>query len=381
MLLMIPGPIELSPAVKGAAALPAPSHVAPELVAAFGRVLGGMRQVWRAPEGAQPFVLAGSGTLAMEMAVCNVVDPGDAVVVVDTGYFSARMAIMLERRGAQVQLVSAEPGHTVAPDEVEAALQQRPARAVFVTHVDTSTGVRADVQGIARVAKAHGALVVVDGVCATAAERLDQDADGVDVYLTASQKAVGAPPGLAMLVASPGALAARAQLSHLPPLSMDFDAWRPVMKGYESGSPSYFATPATSLILAADAAFADLNASGVEASWSRHQATADRMRAAWQHLGLTLLPHDEAIAANPLSAIRYPDGVDASFLAGVRERGVVLAGGLHPKRKTQYFRVGHMGWVTTRPDLLAATVRAIGESLSDAGHRGDIDAAVVAVAG
>jgi len=379
MLLMIPGPVELSPAVKAAAATPAPSHVAPDLVAAFGRVLGGMRRVWKAPEGAQPFVLAGSGTLAMEMAVCNVVDAGDPVLVVDTGYFSARMAIMLERRGAQVRLVSAEPGHTVAPDQVEAALQQRPARAVFVTHVDTSTGVRADVQGIARVAKAHDALVLVDGVCATAAEQLDQRADGVDVYLTASQKAIGAPPGLAMLVASPAALAARAQLSHLPPLSMDFDAWRPVMEGYESGSPRYFATPATSLILAADAAFAELAIHGTEAVWARHQATADRMRSAWRHLGLSLLPHDEGIAANTLSAVRYPNGVDASFLAGVKERGVVVAGGLHPLLKPTYFRVGHMGWVTTRPDLLATTVRAIGEALADAGHRADIDAAVDAV--
>jgi alanine-glyoxylate transaminase/serine-glyoxylate transaminase/serine-pyruvate transaminase len=316
----------------------------------------------------------------MEMAVCNVVDPGEDVLVVDTGYFSARMATMLERRGARVRLVAAEPGHTVAPERVEAALREAPVQAVFITHVDTSTGVRADVQGIARVAKAHGALVVVDGVCATAAERLDTAADGVDIYLTASQKAVGAPPGLALLVASPAALAARARRSSLPPLSMDFDAWRPVMEAYEAGKPSYFATPATSLILAADAGLQEIVADGMEAVWGRHQLVADRMRAAWRHLDLELLPARPDIAAHTLSALRYPEGIDASFLGGVAARGVAVAGGLHPQLKTTYFRVGHMGWVTTQPQLLARAVRAIGEALADAGHRGDVDAAVAAVA-
>ncbi len=378
MLLMIPGPIELSPAVRDAAATPAPSHVAPGLIAAFGRVLTGMRRVWKAPEGAQPFVLAGSGTLAMEKAVCNVIDPGDTVLVVDTGYFSDRMALMLERRGATVRRLPAEPGHSVPAEAVGAELQGMDAKAVFVTHVDTSTGVRADVQGIARVAKHHGALVVVDGVCATAAEVLDQAADGVDIYLTASQKALGMPPGLALLVASPAALAAREALATPPPLSIDFASWQPIMAAYEAGTPSYFATPATSLILAADAAFAELT--DIDAVWSRHQHVADRMRAAWAHLGLELLPARADLAANTLSALRYPQGVDASFLRGVAERGVAVAGGLHPLLKTTYFRVGHMGWVTTQPDLLALTVRAIGEALADAGHPGDIEAAVASVA-
>jgi len=376
MLLMIPGPIELSPAVK-AAAQDVPSHVAPDFIDAFGRVLGGMRAVWRAPDGAQPFVLAGSGTLAMEVAAVNLIAPDDPVLVVDTGYFSARMALMLERRGALVRRVPAEPGHTVPPEAVAAALQAAPAKAVFITHVDTSTGVRADVAAIAKIAKAHGSLVVVDGVCATVGERLDQSADEVDVYLTASQKAIGAPPGLAMLVASPAALAARAALSTPPPLSMDFDSWRPIMEAYEDGRPSYFGTPATSLVLAADAAIAEIG--DVESAWTRHQAVADRMRAAWTHLGLSLLPAREDLAANTLSAIHYPDGVDASFLGGVKERGVVVAGGLHPLLKDSYFRVGHMGWVTTQPQLLAQTVRAIGEALYDAGHTGDIAAAVSAV--
>jgi alanine-glyoxylate transaminase/serine-glyoxylate transaminase/serine-pyruvate transaminase len=365
VLLMIPGPIELSPAVKEAASVAPPSHLAPAFLEAFGRSLEAMRAVWRAPEGAQPFVLAGSGTLAMEMAVANLLDPGQRALVVDTGYFSDRMARMLERRGVDARRVSAEPGETVPVEVVAASLARRPVDAVFVTHVDTSTGVRADAPGIAAVAREHGALVVVDGVCATAGEALDQAADGVDVYLTASQKAIGAPPGLALLVASPRALEARARLVVPPPMAIDFHEWIPIMAAYEARRPSYFATPATSLVLALDVALRELLADGMDEVFARHARVGAWMRDAWAKLGLELVPAPGA-AANTLSAIRYPAGVDATLPARVAARGVAVAGGLHPKIKAEYFRVGHMGWVTTQPALLERTVQAVADALSSA---------------
>src|SRR4051812_44190537 len=100
-LLMIPGPIELEPEVLRALARPQLGHMDPEVARGFGRVLTRAREVFLAP-GAQPFVVAGSGTLAMELAVANVVDPGERAVVVNTGYFSDRMRAILERLGARV---------------------------------------------------------------------------------------------------------------------------------------------------------------------------------------------------------------------------------------------------------------------------------------
>ena len=89
-LLMIPGPIEVSDGVRDAAAEAPRSHVAPDLVEAMGASLQAMRHVWRAGEDAQPFILAGSGSLAMDMATWNVIEPGERVVVVNTGFFSDR---------------------------------------------------------------------------------------------------------------------------------------------------------------------------------------------------------------------------------------------------------------------------------------------------
>lgn len=381
-VLMIPGPIEVSPAVLDAFETPPPSHLAPDFIEHFGAALAMMRRVWCASEQSQPFVIAGSGTIAMEMAVVNTVEPGDQVLVVNTGYFSDRMAEMLTRRGAQVTEVGAKPGEVPPIDQVEAALEGADFDALFATHVDTSTGVRIDARALAELADARGILSVFDGVCATAGEAFEMDAWGADVYLTASQKAVGVPPGLALMVASPRALEARAAMEVAPPMSIDAHEWRPIMRAYEERRGSYFSTPATNLVEALHASLSEILAyetgekSGIQARLAAHQRAADAMRAAWTTLGLELFPARPEIAANTLSAILYPDGVDKSLVASIKKRGVVVAGGLYPGRQLDYFRVGHMGHVVTQPDVLLRTVEAVGEALVEHGHQADPAAAV-----
>lgn len=381
-LLMIPGPIEVSPAVQAAVDGPPASHVAPDFIAAFGAALGAMRRVWQAAPTDQPFVVAGSGSLGMEMAVVNLLDPGARAVVVHTGFFSDRMAQMLERRGVVVRRLVAEPGDAPSPAALAALLAAAPADAVFVTHVDTSTGVRADVAGLAAVVRPTGARLVVDGVCATAGEAFPFTALGADVYLTASQKAIGLPPGLVLMVVSARALEDRRRLHTPPPLSLDWLAWLPIHEAYEAGRPAYFATPATPLVRALAVGLGEIEAAreagldGVEAVWARHARVAAAMRAAWSVLGLGLLPRRPDLAANTLSALWLPEGVDAGLPARVAARGVYVAGGLLPELRRRYFRVGHMGWTTTRPDLLVQTVRAVGEAIAETAGPRDVDGAV-----
>jgi alanine-glyoxylate transaminase/serine-glyoxylate transaminase/serine-pyruvate transaminase len=337
-----------------------------------------MRRVWGSGEGAQPFVVAGSGTLAMDMAVHNLLDPGQRALVVETGFFSERMALMLERRGVEVVRLSAEPGGVPLVTDIGDV------DAVFVTHVDTSTGVRADVERIAAQVRGTRALLVVDGVCATGGEPLRMAELAVDVYLTASQKALGLPPGLALLVASARAIEARARLRVAPPLSLDWEAWRPIHEAYEAGRPSYFATPATPLVRGLAVGLREILESregglvGVEAAWARHARVGAALRRAWAAMGLRMLPH-AGLEANTLSAIWLPDGADATLPARVAARGALVAGGLLPALRTRYFRVGHMGWTTTRPELLELVVRAVGGGLGEAGVVVDVEGAVGAL--
>ena len=375
MHLMIPGPVPVAPDVSARCA-GAPSHVSASFITAMGDTLGHLRTVWKAAADAQPFVVAGAGTLAMEAAVVNLVEPGNRVVVVVTGLFGDRMAEMLRRRGAQVAIVRAPVGSVPDLSDVEEALDDG-AVALFATHVDTSTGVRLDPEPLARLARSRGVLSVFDGVCAAAAEPFHMGDWGADVYLTASQKALSVPPGLAIWLMSSAAMARRRQLGSFPPLSLDALAWLPVMQAYEEGRCAYFSTPATGLVLGLAASVEALVAEGMPAVWARHARAASKMRRAWAALGLQLVA-EEGLAANTLSALRYPADVGSELLPAIRRHGVVVAGGLHPALKESTFRVGHMGWAITQPDMLEDTVRAVARGLADVGVPADEAAALAA---
>ncbi len=281
-ILMIPGPIEFEPEVLAAVGRPSLSHTDPDFAKAFGGALRRMREVFGSPTG-QPFVVTGSGTLAMELAVANIVEAGDRVVVVNTGYFGDRMGKIVERLGASVEHVRAPIGDSPSLDAIEHAVASAPCKVLAVTHVDTSTAVLTPVEAIAKIGRKHGALVVVDGVCATGGEAFQQDAWGVDVCLTASQKAIGVPPGLALVVAGPRAMEAyRARKTKVASLYLDFGEWLPIMESYEKGAPLYFATPAVNLVAALAVSLERIAVEGMDARVRRHVLVARAFRAAWQ---------------------------------------------------------------------------------------------------
>jgi alanine-glyoxylate transaminase/serine-glyoxylate transaminase/serine-pyruvate transaminase len=361
---MIPGPIEIDDAVVGTLGRPPKSHLDPEFIDTFGRALERMRQVFQAPKG-QPFIVAGSGTLAMEMSIANLVEPGDRAVVAEIGYFGARMADILERHGAKVTRVCGQPG--TVPEMAEVARALPGCKLLAITQVDTSTAVRSDVRALAALGREQGALVVVDGVCSVGGEELMQDAWSVDVALTASQKAIGAPPGLALLVVSERALAAwRARKHKVASYYADFGLWLPIMEAYEARKPKYFATPAVNLVEALDEGLRLLLDDGMSKRVEKHRRTAGAFRAAWTAMDLKQLPTESEHAATTLSAVYYPAGVDAALVGAVRKEGVVIAGGLHPDLGPKYFRVGHMG-ACSAADVLAA-VGAIERALATMGY-------------
>ncbi len=380
-LLMIPGPVEVSPAVLAAAALPPPGHTAPRLVEAFGSSLGMMRQVWQADAASQPFILAGSGTLAMEVAAANLIEPGERALVLNTGFFSERMTAILRRAGAEVIEVGAPVGEAPGLDEVREALRRGgPCKALFATHVDTSTGVRVDPEPLCHLAQAAGILAVFDGVCATAGERFAMAAWGADLYFTGSQKAIGLPPGLALMVAGERALAARdSRRAAPPPVYLDWHSWLPVHRAYEERKPSYFATPATTLVMALEAGLGEILEAGIEARVTAHARAAAALRNAWWTLGLRPVPQSEALTANTLSVLLFPECIDASLLPKIAACGVAVAGGLHPAVKATSFRIGHMGYTVTRPDYLRRTVEAVGGALREAGAAVDVEEALKAL--
>ena len=353
-LLMIPGPVEFEPEVYQALGAPTTSHLAPAFVEAFGRALEAMREVWLCPSG-QPFVVAGSGTFAMELAGANLVEPGDRAVVVSTGVFGERFADLLGRHGAEACVVRAGVGGIVDLDRIEDELRKKPTSLLTVTHVDTSTGVRMPIAALGEIARRHGAISIVDGVCSVAGEEIRHEEWGLDVVLAASQKAIGVPPGLALLVASPRALERFAARRHaVRSYYADWSKWLPVMRGYEARTPGYFGTPAVNLVAALDVSLRRILGEGMSARFARHVTMAAAFQSGAAALGLRQVPADPEHRAHTLTACYLPAGVSGpAFLQAVAAAGVVVAGGLHPDLRERTFRVGHMGAVCAG-DVLAA---------------------------
>lgn len=376
-LLMIPGPIEFEPEVLAAAGAPTTSHVAQDFIEIFGQALERMREVFLSSDG-QPFIVAGSGTLAMDLAGANLIEAGDHALVVSTGYFSERFSALLARYGAEVTLVKASVGNRPSLEDVEQALKLRPFKLMTVTHVDTSTGVITDVEGLAALARRYETLIVVDGVCSVGGEELRMKEWGVDVALTASQKAISVPPGLALLVAGPRALEAfRARRAPVANYYADWSNWLPIMEAYEARRASYFATPAVNLVWALNVSLRQILSEGMEKRFKRHRSLGRACRSAIAALGLAQVPAAPEFAAHTMTAPRYPQGIkSAGLLPAVYAAGVTIAGGLHPEIRDEYFRIGHMG--PTKIGDLLATIGALETALRQCGYELESGAGVAA---
>lgn len=366
-LLMIPGPIEFEPEVLSALGAPTASHVSPGFIDVFGQAIDMTRKVWQAPSG-QPFIIAGSGTLAMEIPIANLIEPGDKVLVLSTGYFGERYAELIKRYGAEVKILRASIGGVLAKELIEGTLQQESFKLMTFSHVDTSTAVIQDAEMIGTLGQKYGVLTVLDGVCSVAGERIYQEDWGLDVVLTASQKAIGVPPGLALLVAGPRAIETwKNRKTPVTNYYADWSNWLPIMEAYENRKPSYFGTPPVNLICAYYTSLKQILEEGLENRFERHRRIAAACRAGLNALELSMVPAEDSFCSSTLSAPCYPGGVSAvEFLPAVKKAGAVLAGGLHPDIKSTYFRIGHMGAV--KPGDILATIGAVETALKECNY-------------
>jgi alanine-glyoxylate transaminase/serine-glyoxylate transaminase/serine-pyruvate transaminase len=359
-LLMIPGPTVVSSEVLAAGSRPVLGHSDPYFLRTASESLKRLRSLFDAPT-AQPVIVAGSGTLAMEMGLANLIEPGERVLILETGIFARRFQEIARRCGAESRIEAAPVGQPIDLDQVRRALAAYRPKVMTITHVDTSTGVRVDVAALSRLARECDALVVVDGVCTVGGEEFHGDAWGVDLALTASQKAVGGPPGLAMLSVGPRARAARqARKTIFPGLFTDLLNWLPVMEGYEGGQAAYFGTPAVTLIATLHAALEDAFAEGIENRVNRHRRVARAFKAGVKALGLADIATPDS-SANTLTAVQFPSGIGEEIIDAVHEEGVTISRAIHPALHGRSFRVGHMG--SCGPNEILVTLAAIERGL------------------
>ena len=355
-LLMIPGPTNVDPVVLRSLARPTLSHVSTTFASLLKETVEDLRSIFKTKGLVLP--LAGSGTLGAEVALSNIIEPGDEVLAISGGYFGDRLAEIASILGANVDKMSLEWGSVADPVAVEKKLSSKDYKALLVVHVDTSTGAANPVMELGRVAKGKNALFLVDAVCSLAGIELDMDAWGIDVCFTGSQKALAVPPGLMIAAFGSDAISAREKRkSRMGTYYGDLKRWTPIIED----PTKYFATHPINMIYGLNQSCKLILREGLQQRFLRHAQTATAFRAAMRGIGLRLLC-EEKDAANTLTVTYYPDKVqDVEFRKTMNEKfGVEIAGGLGPLKGTT-FRVGHMGGVN-RQDLLA-TVGAIEAAL------------------
>jgi len=378
--LMIPGPVEFHEDVLAAAGGLAQSHVDPEFIGQFGETIEMLRKVFVTEKG-QPFVVSGSGTLGWDMVAANLVEAGEAVLVLNTGYFGDRFGECLETYGAAVTHVRApKVGDRPSLADIEAALDAAPAggyKLVTITHVDTSTGVLMDVQLIAELVarKAPNTLVIVDGVCSVGGEDLQVDAWKLGAVLTGSQKALGTPPGLSIVVVGEAAMKVfEARKTPVPNYYASWKRWAPIMRAYEERRPSYFATPAVQLVQSLRVSLQLIlqQTPDVRERFARHAAVSEEVKNEIESWGLSLVPVSRDKAAHTMTAVYLPEGMaPTQLLPLIARRGVMVAGGLHADIAPRYFRIGHMGISVMEGGRghIANVLRVLKEALVEAGHK------------
>jgi alanine-glyoxylate transaminase/serine-glyoxylate transaminase/serine-pyruvate transaminase len=370
-LLLGPGPSPVSARVMQAMAAPVISHLDPVMMSMLDELRERLGSAFRAGDGAFSFAVSGTGTLGMEAAVANLAQPGSRALVVVSGYFGDRLAQMLERYGATVARLPVEWGRACDPEQLARALRSAGADIVAMVHGETSTGVVNPIHDLIAVARAHGALTIVDAVTTLGGVPLMTGDWDADACYSCTQKGVGAPSGLAPITFSKRALESRVpSRSFYLDLGLLEDYW--VRRKYHH-------TISAPLIYALHEALAAIDEEGLAARWDRHRRHHLALAAGLDALGVSLLP-PQAERLWTLNAVRVPDNVDEP---SVRRRlledfGIEVGAGLGPLAG-KIWRVGVMGAGSTLSNILLF-LSAFERVLRASGHRAGSESAALAAA-
>ena len=383
--LFTPGPTPLLPAAQTAMASFTAHHRTADFRELFQRVLADMKEFIGTRN--DVLVLACSGTGVMEASVSNLTSPGDKVLVLTAGKFGERWTGLTKAFGCRVEVLSRPYGETFSLDDIQAKLTSD-IRAVYVQATESSTGVRHDVERIAKIVHAQDdTLFIVDAITGLGTTHLEVDSWGVDFIIGGSQKALMMPPGLAYCAVSERAWK-RMETTTSPRFYFDL---RKERKSAAKGESAY--TPATSLFAALGAALHFIRemgngnlAQGGQELVRNAGLCAEMTRAGARALGLKLYASRPASA---LTAIASPDGVDAGVIVKeFRESFDAVVANGQGEMKGKLFRIAHIGYydyldtigilaalehvlakVTAKPVEYGAAVRAAQEvyagSLSD----------------
>jgi aspartate aminotransferase-like enzyme len=367
--LRMPGPAAIPERVRAATALPILSHrgvefrqILDELTQSLRRLIGTRHHV---------FLLGVSGTGGMEAALVNVLSDGDTVLIVENGQFGERFSSIAEQMPVTVDKLVVPWGEAPDPAEIAARLKTKNYRAVVVIHNESATGVVADMAGIGAVLRDTDTLLVVDSVSGVGGIDFRMDDWGVDVVVTASQKSLMCPPGLAIAGVSEKAMRVIDAARGMPRYFFDF---RRAKTSLDKGETPF--TPPVSLMLGLHEALAMIDEEGLPAVLKRHARLAAALRAGFVALGFPMFPKARTLSSTVTVGV-VPEGLDgAAIVRHMYASYRTVIAGQRTKLRNKVIRIGTMG--AFGPEDILADLHYLECTLRDLGHPAAPGAGVLA---
>ncbi|WP_170381633.1 L-aspartate--glyoxylate aminotransferase BhcA [Ruegeria atlantica] len=373
--VFIPGPTNIPESLRKACDMPTIDHRSP----LFGQILhparAGVQKILKS-DSAEVFIFPSTGTGGWETALTNTLSAGDKVLAARNGMFSHRWIDMCQRHGLNVEIVETPWGEGIPTDRYEEILTadtNHEIKVVLATHNETATGVKSDIAAVRKALNAarHPAMLFVDGVSSIASMDFRFDEWGVDVAVTGSQKGFMLTAGLAIVGFSQKAMEAT-KTGTLPRTFFDV---HDMAKGYANNAYPY--TPAVGLMNGLNQACDMLLNEGLENVFARHHRIAEGVRAAVGAWGLELCATNPSVYSDTVSAIRTPNGFNATDIVthAADKYGVAFGVGLG-EVAGKVFRIGHLGSLT---DVMALSGIATAEMcMADLGLNIELGSGVAA---
>lgn len=364
--LLTPGPTPLPPQVCEAMARPIIHHRTPQFQVILKEATEGLKYVFETKN--DVFILASSGTGAMEAAVINILSPADTALTVQGGKFGERWTEICQSYGINAEVIDVEWGKAVQPQEIEKRLKANPKiKAVFTTLCETSTGVATDIESIGKIIKDTPAVLVVDAISGLGAIPMSTDAWFCDMVVSGSQKGLMLPPGLGFISVSPKAFKLM-EVAKCPKYYFDL---KEAKKALDKTDTPF--TPAITLIIALKEALTMMKQDGLQNIFLRHKKMAEATRQAMKALGLELFA--PTAASDVVTAVKVPQGIDGEKLVKTMRDiyGVTIAGG-QSELKGKVFRIAHMGFIEEF-DIIVG-ISCLEKVLSQMGYKFEFGAGV-----
>lgn len=372
--LLGPGPSDIHPRVLKAMATPILGYLDPDFLKVMDEVMNLLRPVFGSQNWCT-FPIQATGGAGMETSLCNILEPGDEIIVGLNGFFSARICEIADRCQAKVHIIKADWGRIIEPSQIEDALKKFKAKIVAIVHAETSTGILQPLDEVGKIVNQHGAFFLVDAVTSLGGTAIDLDKNHIDICYSCTQKCLGAPPGLSPISFSERALeAVRNRKTKVQSWYFDIEL---IAKYWREGDRTYHHTSPASMILALHEALKIVHEEGLRTRFERHETNAKALRAGLEAMGLNLLAQ-KGYQAPMLTSVGIPDGIsDMNIRKKLLTQYALEIGGGLGEFRSKAWRIGLMGYSSSRRNVLYC-LSALEQALSEEGYRLEKGAALAA---